>query len=45
MDRRVSLRERLLTTLGHSCNNAVVFDVVRVIGLDVGGETVECSLE
>jgi hypothetical protein len=40
------LREtRVLTTLGHPLNNAAVLDVVRVVGLDVSGNAVECALE
>lgn len=34
-----------LATLGDSGDNGVVLDVIRVIGLDVGGQTVECALD
>lgn len=35
----------ILTALGHPLYNAVVLDVVRVVGLDISGNAIECTLE
>lgn len=36
---------RRLSALGDSANDALVFDVVGVVGLNVGGQTVESALD
>jgi hypothetical protein len=36
---------RRLATLGDSGDDALVLDVIRIVGLDVGGETVEGALD
>ena len=36
---------KLLAALGHPLHNTVMLDVVRVVGLDVGGQAVECPLK
>jgi hypothetical protein len=36
---------RRLTALGDSADDIVVFDVVGVVGLDIGGEAVEGALD
>jgi hypothetical protein len=38
-------RVRRLAALGDSGDDALVLDVIRVVGLDVGGETVEGALD
>lgn len=34
-----------LAALGHALDNALVLDVVGVVGLDVGGKTIEGALD
>lgn len=36
---------RCLAALGDSRDDALVLDVIRIVGLDVGGETVESALD
>jgi len=43
--RKGGWRKRRLAALGDTALDALELDVVGIVGLDVGGETVECALD